>query len=148
MRTILVAVTVFAVPALASSVYPSSIKTKLGLATEPEASCGLCHMSSSGGDTVSKPFGLAMKGKGLVGGSSVMLLDNALTQLEMAGTDSDMDGTADIAELKAGRNPNVSDATPTPMPPSLKYGCGANVAPSLFGFAAAALLLRVRRRSR
>lgn len=145
MRTLFLAVTLFAAQALASSVYPGTIKTKLGLSAEPEASCGLCHTSSAGGDTVSKPFGLAMKGKGLMGGSAIMLLESALTQLETAGTDSDMDGTGDVAELKAGRNPNVSDATPKPMPPSLKYGCGASAVPTLGG-ALALLLVRLRRR--
>lgn len=147
MRTLFVAVTICALPALASSVYPPGIKTKLGLSAEPEASCALCHATSAGGDAVSKPFGMAMKGKGLMGGSAIPFLESALTQLEAAGTDSDGDGTGDVAELRAARNPNVADAVPQPMPPSPKYGCGADVVPALGG-ALALLTLGLRRRRR
>jgi hypothetical protein len=161
--------------AWASSGYPGGVQSKLGLSGLPQANCQLCHQSPGGGDTVSRVFGIAMKARGLTGGGNVTALNAALDALEAAGTDSDNDGTGDVAELRAGRNPNVRDAPPVtdggmggsdggmggtggttgvggtvPMePPPLRYGCGAEVVPGAIavGLALSAWARR-RRRSR
>lgn len=125
-------------PASASGNYPSGVATKLGLASAPQ--CLLCHTSPGGGaDTVKQPFGLTAKKNGLSGGGNAGALTAALNAMETANTDSDGDSVGDIAELKAGTNPNVPDnastvrvdggTAPAPATPeSPSYGCGANMA--------------------
>ncbi len=96
--------------ASASSLYPTTVKTKLGLADFPD--CSLCHLNGiTGTGTVNTPFGKSMRTiGGAQGGSQTAKIEAALATLEAMGTDSDGDGTPDIAELKAGRDPNVKDA--------------------------------------
>ena len=49
-------------------------------------------------------------------------LKSALAAMESEKVDSDGDGVTDIAELKAGTDPNVGKAgTPAPLRP--EYGC-------------------------
>ena len=94
--------------AAATPNFPGAIKSHLGLDSKP--ACTLCHTTLAGGDgTVSRAFGVAMRGDGLVPNDTSSLND-ALDALEAAGTDSDADGVGDIDELKAGTNPNVADA--------------------------------------
>jgi MYXO-CTERM domain-containing protein len=61
-------------------------------------------------------------------------LRKALTALDTEKVDSDGDGTPDTEELKAGRNPNLSDGTSGPggeqpgggnVLPDPSYGCSA-----------------------
>lgn len=96
--------------ALASPTYPPRIKSQLSMSVEPQ--CTLCHTTNTGGrGTVTTPFGrTAMNTYGLTS-NNVNLLATVLQRMEADGVDSDGDGTGDIAELRAGRNPNVA-ATP------------------------------------
>ncbi|MEN9800564.1 MAG: hypothetical protein RL653_4261 [Pseudomonadota bacterium] len=136
-----------ALQAHASASFPSVAKDHLSLAQPPP--CALCHTNGiTGMGTVNTPVGSALRAEGLQAGSDTSLT-SALDALLSAGTDSDGDGTGDIAELKAGRNPNVADgntadggtpatdggsSTGTTPPP--KFGCGANAAPGAGGLLA------------
>jgi uncharacterized protein (TIGR03382 family) len=82
--------------------------------------------------TVTTPFGASLRTRGLVmydNGS----LRKALTALNTERVDSDADGTPDTEELKAGQDPNTSDAPSGPgeqpsgndVLPEPSYGCGA-----------------------
>lgn len=143
-RSLFLAVLLFAVPAAASSPFPSSIDGHLTLGYAPQ--CTLCHRDLNGGSgTVVQPFGEKMRERGLVSGN-VPSLDNALDALEGEGSDVDGDGVGDIQELRDGTNPNPQGLDEPP-----EYGCLGSVAPTRSVWpgatlAAAALALLVRRR--
>lgn len=121
------AAALLATPALATATYPLAVQTHLGLAAPPLASCALCHANGVATQgTVTTPFGASAKSLGLVANNEASLR-SALDALARAGTDSDADGTADIDELRAGSNPNVSATAPST--PALVYGCGAQALP-------------------
>lgn len=154
----------------ATSNYPGTIKNTLELQRVPQ--CTLCHATNAGGaGTSNSPFSLSLQAAGLTGGGDLDGLNAALAKLEMDGTDSDMDGVADITELRNGTNPNVADApmdggtledggtppvpdagvTPEPPPeiPEPSYGCsqsGSGLLGALMGLVALALFA-IRRRS-
>jgi uncharacterized protein (TIGR03382 family) len=136
--------------AIASSVFPGAIATHLG---GPRPSCTVCHTSNSGGSgTVTQATGIALKALGLVS-SDTDALNAALDALEAAGTDSDAGGEGDVAELRAGTDPNDgsddgSDPGTTPTD-TLKYGfgCAQVGAAGLAPVVVAVLALRRRRRS-
>jgi Bacterial TSP3 repeat len=117
--------------AAASKTFPAALRNKLGLAELPYApmGCQLCHQDDNGGvRTATKPFGRSVLKDGAAGGSVPSLLA-ALNTLEAEGTDSDGDGIGDIAELKAGTDPNVAlSSTGEPLPmdeiPLPETGCG------------------------
>ncbi|HVY31328.1 MAG TPA: thrombospondin type 3 repeat-containing protein [Polyangiaceae bacterium] len=95
--------------ARASETFPPLLKANLELSQlpYPPKGCQLCHQTDDGGAmTATKPFGRAMLKAGTVGGSPPSMIA-ALHALEADGTDSDGDGTPDIAELRAGSDPNV-----------------------------------------
>jgi len=105
--------------AAASTSFPAALRSKLGLAQVPypPMGCQLCHQSDAGGlGTATKPFGRSLLKAGAVGGSVPNLL-KALDNLEADGTDSDHDGVSDIAELKAGKDPNVFTSSTGMAPP-------------------------------
>lgn len=159
-RPALFVVSLCALPALASSPFPDVIKTHLSLSAPPAASCTLCHTNGNTGfGTVNTPFGKSLRGKGAVATDEAKL-KTALDGLASAMTDSDGDGTDDITELKAGRDPNVADGSTdggtgggagggggSSGPGALKYGCGASVVPELSVFAVLAVLAARRRRA-
>jgi MYXO-CTERM domain-containing protein len=134
------------------------VQTHLGVDTLPTSAphCTLCHRNDSGGtDSVTKPFGLAMRAKGALP-NNIPSIDSALDQLEAAGTDSDGDGTSDIDELREGTNPNEGDGT---APSSLEQiplpqtGCSVSGSASAprsesASWVLAGLLLVVVRRAR
>jgi hypothetical protein len=148
--------------AFASSPFPDAVKTHLSLTTVP--GCQLCHTNGVGATgTVNTPFGKSLRGAGAVM-TDTAKLNSALDTLAAAKTDSDGDGTDDITELKAGRDPNKADAPSDggtgggsatgggaggggsePLP--LKYGCGASVVPELSVLAVLAFFAARRRRS-
>jgi len=129
----------------ASSIFPTEVHAHLALSYTPD--CVLCHNTPSGGfGTVTTPFGMSMRNRGLVA-QSIPSLDTALDALTAEKTDSDHDGVPDIDELKAGTNPNVAGGGAV-TPPS--YGCfdvsGQRGSPlALLPVALALLLFRVRR---
>lgn len=132
-----------ALPAAASSTFPGVVKDHLQAAQPP--ACAVCHTGGATGmGTVNTAFGKALRNEGLTAGDDDALR-TALDALGDKSTDSDADGTGDVDELKAGRNPNLADAPgvdagtdggTTEQPPSPKYGCGANAVPGLGGLAA------------
>lgn len=147
-----------ALPAAASSPFPDAIKAHLSLAKAPPTSCALCHTNGvTGTGTVNTPFGTSLRAKGAVADDQAKLF----AALDALGTtDSDGDGTDDLTELRASRDPNTKDATDGGTgaggggagggggyegPGPLKYGCGANVVPSL---SAVALLVALGARRR
>jgi uncharacterized protein (TIGR03382 family) len=119
--------------ALATPSFPGAIGANLGLATEP--SCTLCHQGVTARGTVVTPFGTAMREAGLVAYDEASLR-NALTTLETQRADSNGDGEADIAQLRAGEDPNRTvGAGDQPQLLEPRYGCsstsGAPVAAAL-----------------
>lgn len=162
------ALALLAIPARASVTFPEALRQQLGLAeiagTPP--GCQLCHRDDAGGvKTAIKPLGRSLLQAGAASGS-VPSLQAALASLEANGTDSDGDGQGDIAELRAGTDPNVPDAVlgeggaaagimPCPPPPIPLPETGCNLATAaaptsagltLAGFAWLALLRRRRQR--
>ena len=135
-----------AAPAWASSSYPTDIQGDLSLSAPPPESCALCHTNGvTGAGTVNTPFGKSARGLGLVA-QNPSKLAQVLTAMQTAGTDSDGDGVSDIAELKAGTDPNVAGtSTGTTLPP-LSYGCGAQSAPGALALWALAAWAGRRRR--
>jgi hypothetical protein len=157
-------------PATATPDYPGIIQDTLGLECAPI--CTLCHLDPRGGFNVKTKFGLALRGTStellgdpLQAGKNddlpvalEALARNTCTPSPGAEPrpgkpcDSDGDGTSDIDELKAGRDPNPGGVEFCAGP---RYGCGARVARGssdfdwvallIAGAAAAALALGARR---
>jgi hypothetical protein len=153
MRSALLAV-LLALPAWASSTYPTDVQTHLSLSAPIPESCSLCHLNGiTGTGTVNTPFGVSLRGKGATGGSNTTALNAALDAMNAANTDSDSDGVSDINELKAGTDPNVANNADggtgggggTTVPP-LTYGCGSNAVPGLFGLTGLLFVLMLGRR--
>jgi hypothetical protein len=140
---------------LASQIYPEAIAAQLGSPCPPL--CTLCHDTVAGGfATANRPFGIRVRTRpyGLVSGDLDQLRD-VLTRLEADATDVDGDGMTDIAELRAGSDPNVAGSAPlecyTPPPAEDDGGCAIpRSAPGdATGFVASALVaawLLARRR--
>jgi hypothetical protein len=122
---ILAAVMLSALPASASPTYPEALAGQLELSCAP--ACTLCHDTMEGGSlTANQPFGIAARRLRLASGNTEQLFQ-VIAQLEANGTDSDGDGTGDVAELRAGGNPNDPDNEPlgcyTPPPMEGDSGC-------------------------
>lgn len=93
--------------ALASATYPGGLVTDLSMPCTP--ACTVCHATSGGGaGTVTQPFGVAMKARGLGGGSDSNSLVSALTKMTADGVDSDGDGIIDTDALAQGIDPNTA----------------------------------------
>ena len=143
-RSLFLAVLLFAVPAAASDFFPQGIHDHLEL--DYTSQCTLCHRDLVGGmGTVTQPFGEMMRARGLTC-CNLGTLENTLDALEGEGTDVDGDGVGDIQELRNGTNPNPEGIKDPP-----EYGCIGSVAPTRSPWpgatlAAAALVLLVRRR--
>ena len=105
--------------AIATSNFPAALESELGTVCRPP--CTVCHTNNSGGSgTVTQPFGVAMKDRGLVGGS-VSKLQAALAQMDADGVDSDGDGILDTQALTDGIDPNDGTAFCGTLRP--EYGC-------------------------
>jgi hypothetical protein len=118
----LVAVLAFSASAHAAPDFPTLLAQQLNMPCPPP--CTICHQDLAGGfNTVVKPFGRAMMAAGLSPVDSTMA--PALSTLERNQTDSDNDGTNDVLELSAGKDPNGSSDLCGLTP---RYGCGAHVA--------------------
>jgi MYXO-CTERM domain-containing protein len=113
--------------ALASPTYPTAIRSHLSLSDAP--SCSLCHQGGQTGfGTVTTPFGVAMRDRGLVAEDEASLF-SALDKMSAEGVDSDGDGASDIEELVAGTNPNGDVGGTSSAAPPLAYGCNTTIAP-------------------
>ena len=137
-------------PAGAKPQFPDEIDSHLGITKYPAPPCRLCHIQgTTGSGTIQTPFGVSMAAHGMSGDRSSLY--PALDALDTDKVDSDGDGVPDIDELKVDTDPNTpADVTLSTEPPT-SYGCG--IAPgagqpgrALALFAAAALVLRLRRR--
>jgi hypothetical protein len=108
----------------ASPIYPALIQQQLSLNYLPP--CTICHRDNNGGiGTVVQPFGRALMGLGLHGGSDPASLIGALNRAKAQGLDSGGDGIPDIQELVAGMDPNAGGGgLPQPM-----YGCAVDRSP-------------------
>ena len=162
------ALTLVALPARASPVFPGEVRTHLALPGTPL--CTLCHQSLAGGfGTATKPFGVAVRNHGATA-TNTASLDTALDAMAKAATDQDQDCVADIEELKNEKDPDdptdhpgaCGDGGPsggssgagTPLQP--QYGCAAapersgSETPVLVGVGAAlgAYVMLRRRRPR
>lgn len=94
-------------PARASSVYPGALQDQLQVQADRPLPCTLCHETNSGGTgSVTRPFGLALQARGARGDSRTDLLAEAVDRARVDAVDSDGDGTPDVDELVALRNPN------------------------------------------
>ena len=138
--------------AAASESYPDDIKRKLRIDELPVAppSCQLCHKDDEGGMmNIDKPFGLALM-RADAKGAHVPSLLAAIDALEADGEDSDGDGTPDVAELRAGSDPNVGrDGSISRQVPLPQTGCSLPAgapAPGLAALPLFGLLWLSRRR--
>lgn len=139
-----VALLLAAVPAAATTSYPGVLRDELGLDASP--SCTVCHASAGGGPgTATKPMAEALVAAGLVPFDDDSLLA-ALAQLEADGTDSDGDGVGDLDELRAGTDPNGTEAPPE-EPVLYGFGCAQAPAEGSLALLAVALALRRWRRA-
>lgn len=172
----LAAVTLPAVAA-ASQSFPGAMHEYLadtGDAPSCPPACTLCHTSPAGGAVtvrgvgfteairgqsdvawrarMQRPPGPLTSGDATTVGPALQALET-LVCFDMTGKpcDSDMDGVGDVAELRAGTNPDG----PGSLGECPQYGCGASVAPSAAAprevpgawlFAALGALVLVRRR--
>lgn len=166
-RALLLGAGLVASAAQATPTFTGVMQTELMMSGPPPGVCAVCHLNgATTTGTVTTPFGRAMRMQGLTANNEASLR-MALAALEAAGTDSDMDGCSDIAELKAmpmPTNPNRagdcqrSDGGATggggaggggagggsTLGP-IRYGCGANVVPGALGLVALLTLWRRRR---
>lgn len=134
--------------AFATSGFPGVIESTVP--TPGPVDCAVCHAGgATRRGTVTTPFGLALRARGLQPKDNASL-EAALAALRTEGVDSDMDGVADITELEMGTNPNAAPGQ-NDLPP-IQYGCGqiaigANTTPGLIvGLLLAGAVLRVARR--
>jgi hypothetical protein len=119
----LAAVVLAAQAAGASPEYPTAIGEHLALLYNPP--CSLCHVEAkTGPGTGETPFARSARAHGLEAGD-IRLVSIALDALAQDGTDSDRDGIADIQELLAGTDPNVSGGRSIERREDPQSGCSS-----------------------
>ena len=127
--------------------FPGQIQQDLSLTYD--VPCSVCHIKgNTGSSTPITPFALSLRSRGLQG--EVSSLSTALSRSEADGVDSDGDGTPDIAELRAGTDPNSSANASIVNDQEPGYGCGGSAphgrsAPTTAGLVALGWLVARRR---
>jgi len=112
--------------------FPGAIQRDLALNVPPP--CTICHNNPSGGTgTVTQPFGIKMRSRGLVPEDEGSL-QTALTALEAEKSDVNGDNVTDIQALRLGLDPNGTVEEPA------SYGCGSSVTPPRARWDAPAIL--------
>ncbi len=97
--------------AVASPIFPDTVKQHLGLAAPAAEGCALCHTDAGGGPgKLTKPFGKTLQSRGLQAGDAGSL-KTALDAITAEKKDSDGDCKIDVDELKAGTSPNEGAAS-------------------------------------
>ncbi|HTA88460.1 MAG TPA: thrombospondin type 3 repeat-containing protein [Polyangiaceae bacterium] len=110
-------------PAQAKPEFPSEIQSDLKLSYL--VPCSVCHIEdNTGSSTPITPFALALRARGLSGDNGSV--GTSLALLAADGVDSDGDGVTDIAELKAGTDPNSSANASLINDQEPGYGCGGS----------------------
>lgn len=125
-------------PAIAQAVeeFPGQIQSDLSLSYQ--VPCSVCHIKgNTGASTPIAAFALSLRSRGLQGEPSSLL--TALSRSESDGVDSDGDGTPDIAELRAGTDPNSSANASIVNDQEPGYGCGGSAPHGRSGPAAAGI---------
>lgn len=112
--------------------FPAVVAEHLDLPTAP--SCALCHAGTQARGTVTTPFGVTIRSRGLQAYDDDSLR-TALDALAAENKDSDGDGSSDIDELEAGTDPNGAGVAVVP-----EYGCQSAPMGSRGSLAAAGLL--------
>lgn len=129
--------------ALATPNFPGVMQTELKLSNTPD--CNLCHVGVQARGTVNTPVGSALLQRGMVAYDEGRLLA-ALTSLRSQAVDSDGDGTPDVEELIAGKDPNQSDENPDELPPEPSFGCATGPGATAFWMLLVSLGALMRRR--
>lgn len=114
-------------PAAASESFPDAVKAAVpGLPCVPQ--CTLCHQANPGMPPANKPFAMKLKAAAPVSAKDTTALQTALLALQAAaaGSDADMDGRGDYAELSTGEDPNSSEMDAALCVTVPLYGCGAS----------------------
>ena len=110
--TVLAASVTFSGVSFATPTYPSALQSELDLDRAPP--CVTCHDNPGGGTgTATEPFAESLRDRGLVGGTNIASLEDALEELTEDAVDSDGDDVVDIDELLAGSDPNDEDDVPS-----------------------------------
>jgi hypothetical protein len=113
--------------AAASPTFPGALTTNLQLEYSPP--CTVCHPGATGLGTATSEFAVAMRDRGLAAADTASLA-TALDQMEADNVDSDGDGTIDVEQLKAGKDPSTgAQIGPDSGAVTVTYGCGAQIAP-------------------
>ncbi|MEP7050224.1 MAG: thrombospondin type 3 repeat-containing protein [Pseudomonadota bacterium] len=130
--------------------FPVIIQSDLALSYE--VPCSVCHLKeNTGAATARTPFALALKARDFTDGQS---LGTALARLKSDDFDTDGDGVSDVAELKAGTDPNSAADASLIDAQEPGYGCGGSAphgrssGQAALGVAALAWLLTRRLRGR
>ena len=112
---------VVAPSARASESYPTALEAALDMSCPP--ACTTCHTSSSGGELMANtPLGISARRAGLEYCNTRQLRD-VIATLEANATDSDSDGVPDVAELRAGTDPNAAEGNLECYVPEPDEGC-------------------------
>lgn len=109
----------------ANNNYRATVTTYLQM-PEDSVPCATCHDDpGQGGEPRNRAFYVSLTNNGMTVGVFPSVTE-ALGKLESGNVDSDNDSVGDIAELKAGTNPNDANSNPGPDEPAGGSGTGGS----------------------